>query len=37
MSEADLPALIGYLVGAWSLGWCMGYLVFLVRRVTEFI
>lgn len=27
MSAADVSELMGYLFGAWALGWCGGYLL----------
>jgi len=37
MIAADFIQVISMLAGGWVVGWCMGFLVYTVRRAVDFL
>jgi len=37
MIAADFQEVIAMLAGGWVIGWCMGYLVYVIRRAADFV
>lgn len=37
MSAGEATEVIGYLLGAFGLGYCVGYILYIFRRATDFV
>ncbi len=37
MMDADVLQVTEWLMGAWAIGWCAGYTLYIVRRALEFL